>query len=161
MLSLVLRKPGKGKRKIRFSIRRPFAGISQASTCWGQASPSMSGEKSKVLDNRKTGTFVKVSPTCHPILTLALHRKRRTSPFSLGAPHMMLDRLRLRALCFVAVAGLTLISVACQTSEVTQQVSCDGDGCPGHAHVCHNPTVHALAKDLDHLEGHIERYGSV
>lgn len=37
----------------------------------------------------------------------------------------------------------------------------DPDGCNGKARVCETPTVQALARDLDELERHIEKYGSV
>lgn len=40
--------------------------------------------------------------------------------------------------------------------------ACAPEGsCDAHAKVCETPTVHALASDLDHLEKHIDWYGSV
>ncbi|MGL6073992.1 MAG: hypothetical protein ACRC8S_07510 [Fimbriiglobus sp.] len=47
----------------------------------------------------------------------------------------------------------------CNTEETTQ--SCTQELCADKAAVCHNPTMTALAHDLDHLEKHIERFGSV
>lgn len=67
---------------------------------------------------------------------------------------------RLRAAALTAVAALLSVLSACQTSELTRR-NCDDDDCPGHAHVCEKPTIRALASDLDSLERHIEKYGSV
>jgi hypothetical protein len=75
----------------------------------------------------------------------------------------MLVKLRqLRALGLIAVASLPLILSACRTCDMMSRCGDGGeDECPGHAKVCEKPTVRALAHDLDHLESHIERYGSV
>ena len=42
-----------------------------------------------------------------------------------------------------------------------ESVCLPGQPCADDAWVCKHPTVRALAFDLDHLEKHIERYGSV
>ena len=66
---------------------------------------------------------------------------------------------RLRALCMLLPMSFFMLLSACQLSELTCK-SC-GDDCPGHASVCEKPTIRALAHDLDSLEAHIEKYGSV
>src|ERR1700676_3409332 len=62
-------------------------------------------------------------------------------------------------------AGLvTAALVACLMSSCEMFRSnrdCDGTGCPHPAKVCEKPTVRALAGDLDELEKHVERFGSV
>jgi len=65
-----------------------------------------------------------------------------------------------RALALIMIAPLSIVLSSCRMCELTK--NCEGeDDCPGHARVCKNPTVRALAQDLDALESHIERYGSV
>jgi hypothetical protein len=58
----------------------------------------------------------------------------------------------------VGAALATLVS-SCQLC--TLKDGGGGDDCPGKARVCENPTVRALAQDLDELERHTERFGSV
>lgn len=41
------------------------------------------------------------------------------------------------------------------------EVCTNGVDCAEHAKVCKTPTIHALACDLDHLEKHVDWYGSV
>ena len=73
---------------------------------------------------------------------------------------MVAVKLRqLRLFGLIVVASSAMVISACQTSEITK--NCMGDDCPGRARVCEKPTVRALAHDLDALESHIERYGSV
>jgi hypothetical protein len=67
---------------------------------------------------------------------------------------------KLRALGLIAAASFAIALSSCQMCDITKNCSGDGD-CPGHARVCEKPTVRALASDLDALESHIERYGSV
>lgn len=59
----------------------------------------------------------------------------------------------------LVVFAVTLACAAC-TSLGLNDGGCDKD-CRGHAKVVHHPTVMSLARDLDHLENHIERHGSV
>src|SRR5262245_7260385 len=48
------------------------------------------------------------------------------------------------------------------SNEVCDSESCpDGVACLDDQCVCHHPTVHALARDLDQLEWHIDWFGSV
>lgn len=62
----------------------------------------------------------------------------------------------------LAFAGSLLIaSVTACTQLPTACEPCISGECPDHAKVCKHPTVHALACDLDHLERHIDCYGSV
>lgn len=65
-----------------------------------------------------------------------------------------------RALGMIAAALSVMSLSACRLLDV-HHTACVDDGCPGDAHVCEKPTVRALAHDLDSLERHIERYGSV
>jgi hypothetical protein len=76
----------------------------------------------------------------------------------------MRDRVA-RAAILTTGMGVLLLIAACQ--QFGHQTGCGPDGCPAgdgchdHAKVCADPTVHALACDLDHLEKHIDWYGSV
>lgn len=65
--------------------------------------------------------------------------------------------LSLRSILF---GCFLIVGCAACSSLIRREDDCDGD-CHGHAKVCHNPTVMNLARDLDHLENHIERNGSV
>jgi hypothetical protein len=57
---------------------------------------------------------------------------------------------------------LLLLFSSCKQFGLTDDQSCaDCDGCADKARVCKKPTVRALAQDLDALEAHIERFGSV
>src|ERR1019366_1069528 len=67
---------------------------------------------------------------------------------------------KLRALVLIGVASLAILFSSCQVCQMTKNCGSDGD-CHGHALVCEKPTIRALASDLDALESHIERYGSV
>jgi hypothetical protein len=78
----------------------------------------------------------------------------------MGAQTMLSIRFRqVRALSLLAAASFMTLLSACQMSHVTQ--SCGDEECHEHAKICHNPTMHALACDLDCLEAHIDKYGSV
>ncbi|HYH67404.1 MAG TPA: hypothetical protein VD866_22085 [Urbifossiella sp.] len=72
---------------------------------------------------------------------------------------------RARAVRPGLTAGLIVLAFSlssCKHGWVPKGDSCAGDGgCPPKAAVCTHPTVHALAHDLDHLEKHIEFFGSV
>jgi hypothetical protein len=67
---------------------------------------------------------------------------------------------KVRALGLIAIASLAIVFSSCQMCQVTKDCADDGE-CHEHAKVCHNPTMHAVACDLDHLEAHIDKYGSV
>ena len=55
-----------------------------------------------------------------------------------------------------------LLLAACQTNVSRNDYACpDPNVCRDKASVCSSPTVRALAHDLDELENHIDRYGSV
>ncbi|HTQ38830.1 MAG TPA: hypothetical protein VMJ32_07370, partial [Pirellulales bacterium] len=58
-----------------------------------------------------------------------------------------------------------LLACSCQTFQiappVSQVVHAERQGHGDDLEVCKEPTVEALAHDLDKLEGHIEKYGSV
>ncbi len=57
---------------------------------------------------------------------------------------------------------ICLLLTSCQLLPLAQDGDCLGtDDCHGRAKVCTSPTVQALACDLDRLERHIEKYGSV
>ncbi|MGL6094995.1 MAG: hypothetical protein ACRC7O_04215, partial [Fimbriiglobus sp.] len=75
-----------------------------------------------------------------------------------------------RALLLGFNCGVLVLAAACH--NVAPRLTCTGDecappGCPGgqpcpdHANVCKDPSVMALAQDLDHLERHIDWFGSV
>jgi hypothetical protein len=64
-----------------------------------------------------------------------------------------------RAAVLASVLALALTTSACQLCDLSQ--TCTEDSCGQNAHVCMNPTVRALAEDVDSLEKHIERHGSV
>jgi hypothetical protein len=76
-----------------------------------------------------------------------------------------------RLVSVFALAGTLLGITACSHFRQYPQpapgdceekaLGCTDGECVDKAKVCHNPTMHALAHDLDHLEKHIERYGSV
>jgi hypothetical protein len=61
--------------------------------------------------------------------------------------------------------GLLFVSLllsSCHQCQWTFRVGFpDDDGCGKEAKVCAEPTVRALAQDIDELERHIERFGSV
>ena len=70
---------------------------------------------------------------------------------------------------YCKIAVLTCLSASFLTScepftlPADRVLNCDffDDCCNGRAKVCKSPTVEALAQDLDKLDRHIERYGSV
>jgi hypothetical protein len=67
---------------------------------------------------------------------------------------------QLRVLGLIAAASCAIVLSACQMCHFSKK--CGGeDECATHTKVCATPTVRALAHDLDALEAHIERYGSV
>src|SRR5262245_27531398 len=59
----------------------------------------------------------------------------------------------------LGVVGILLLC-SCQVVPYPGP-GCREDGCPAGAKVCLQPTMHALASDLDTLEAHIDKYGSV
>src|SRR5690242_11181461 len=63
-----------------------------------------------------------------------------------------------RPLRAATVTMLFLLTACAQ--NVLFPPSCPDD-CAPCVKVCKTPTVRALADDLDHLEGHIEKHGSV
>ncbi len=68
---------------------------------------------------------------------------------------------RLGLVAWSTVAALATTLSSCHTCDLTAWHHGDGE-CPDTtAKVCEKPTVRALAEDLDSLEKHIERYGSV
>ncbi|VTR91759.1 Uncharacterized protein OS=Singulisphaera acidiphila (strain ATCC BAA-1392 / DSM 18658 / VKM B-2454 / MOB10) GN=Sinac_2187 PE=4 SV=1 [Gemmata massiliana] len=74
-------------------------------------------------------------------------------------------RTRLRKLGHGAALALPFALAACQTL-IKPPEPCGDDGCasvpPIHEpKITTNPTMHALATDLDHLEKHVDWYGSV
>ena len=73
-----------------------------------------------------------------------------------------------RAAATAAVLVLTIAAAACSHVRQAARTACGDEpgvcaagSCADDAAVCKHPTVHALASDLDHLEKHIECYGSV
>jgi hypothetical protein len=66
---------------------------------------------------------------------------------------------QLRAAGFAGALALAVVIVGCQQFGPYQDCS-DGE-CAQGARVCNQPTVRALAHDLDDLENRIERNGSV
>ncbi len=59
-------------------------------------------------------------------------------------------------------ASLALVVCSCKSFRPTiNESDCGEDPCPAHAKVCKHPTMHALACDIDFLEAHIDKYGSV
>src|SRR5262245_16143965 len=61
----------------------------------------------------------------------------------------------------LALLVLPLALCSCQVCEFCKFTSPDCELTADRAKVCQKPTVHALAADLDKLEKHIEKYGSV
>jgi hypothetical protein len=59
----------------------------------------------------------------------------------------------------LVAAAAAIQASSCQHGNF--QGMCRDGECPGHAQTCVNPTVRALAHDLDQLETHIERDGSI
>src|SRR5262245_38318170 len=55
---------------------------------------------------------------------------------------------------------VSLLLASCASLYVDREDSCEGADCGHGAKVCTKPTMMALACDLDHLEDHIEKYGS-
>ncbi len=69
--------------------------------------------------------------------------------------------ISLRRWCAAMATGLAVLTSSCNGLPLLPEREGD-DGCPGcQAKSCTKPTVMALAHDLDCLEKHIERYGSV
>ncbi len=74
-----------------------------------------------------------------------------------------------RGIAFAGCVMLIVATAACGHVKLhkTEELgggceACAPEGsCDAHAKVCETPTVHALASDLDHLEKHIDWYGSV
>jgi hypothetical protein len=64
-----------------------------------------------------------------------------------------------RAAAMTAALATALLAGACQPLGL-QNECCQGT-CGDDARVCRNPSVRCLAQDLDELDCHIERYGSV
>src|SRR5262245_59201396 len=56
---------------------------------------------------------------------------------------------------------LALTCCSCITLHKLDEDDCAGDCKYPLSKVCHKPTMHALACDVDHLEKHIDKYGSV
>ena len=89
----------------------------------------------------------------------------------------MMSRLSRTIMLALVLSGPVLISACSQygshlvssgpefpadsCSDGSCAVCTAGGECKDHAHVCHNPSVISLAKDLDQLEAHIDWYGSV
>src|SRR5262245_48964383 len=76
----------------------------------------------------------------------------------------MTSRIRwlLRPVTVVAALLASLLQTSCDSSSVMTYLNCaDGGDCASKAKVCEQPTVRALAHDLDELEEHIEKFGSV
>jgi hypothetical protein len=66
----------------------------------------------------------------------------------------------------VGMIACLLAALLCSSCQLCDPAACgpcgtDCDDCANKARVCHEPTVRALAHDLDDLERHIEKYGSV
>ncbi len=72
---------------------------------------------------------------------------------------MRIARLHARA-AFPLVACAFLALTSCTPLGLQGPFPCY-DGCGVKEKVCENPTVMALAHDLDHLEEHIDKYGSI
>src|SRR5262249_15577034 len=65
---------------------------------------------------------------------------------------------------FAVLGAAFAFALSSCTVPLAQPVWEDGENCPeckAKAKVCENPTMMALAQDLDHLEKHVEKYGSV
>ncbi len=62
----------------------------------------------------------------------------------------------------VAFMLASILLSSCQQLGSISGTGCpDCDACACKAKVCEKPTVRALAQDLDELEDHIEKFGSV
>jgi hypothetical protein len=74
---------------------------------------------------------------------------------------------KMRAAGMAASLTVAFSTSACQLVDLVERDCLDGacsssDGaCADKSKVCTKPTIRALAGDLDDLEGHIEKYGSV
>src|SRR3954466_10252925 len=64
------------------------------------------------------------------------------------------------AILVVPIACVAVLSASCSYLDLVAPGDGCGSGCCDQK-VCKNPSVMALAHDLDHLEKHIDRYGSV
>lgn len=64
---------------------------------------------------------------------------------------------------WAVLAAVLSVGVGISACTHSLQITCSDevDSCPHQAKVCTEPTMMALAEDLDHLERHIEKYGSV
>ena len=60
----------------------------------------------------------------------------------------------------VGLFSLSLFLTACGTLPVDTMRECV-ENCKPRGNVCHKPTMMSLARDLDHLERHIESHGSI
>src|SRR5262249_46657092 len=69
-------------------------------------------------------------------------------------------RPRARHLLEGALVAVAVATASCLPMDVVPEGACE-DGCKAKAKVCEKPSVMALARDLDALEAHLERYGSV
>jgi hypothetical protein len=106
-----------------------------------------------------------------PIPTvLSIQRKPGAAPDRLAteAQGMTSIQARRRLAATLLVAGMVAILPSCQVCDPANLAASSGGGasalageCPEKARVCEKPTVRALARDLDELEGDIERNGSV
>jgi hypothetical protein len=67
---------------------------------------------------------------------------------------------RLRRWHVVCLGTLVVLMSSCAVMERSSEEDCTTD-CKEKAKVCQKPTMMALAKDLDALERHIDKYGSV
>jgi hypothetical protein len=71
--------------------------------------------------------------------------------------------MRLRGALLAATLTFALLTSACQMLSIKpageEDVACEE--CRDHGKVCKKPTIRALADDLDSLESHIEKFGSV
>src|SRR5262249_3019562 len=94
-------------------------------------------------------------------LALAFGAAHRSSNLLYGAHLMLLSRSAARRGCAALVTVLAVLASSCDTLPVVPCLESDG-GCPGcEARSCKDASVMALAHDLDSLEAHLERYGSV
>jgi hypothetical protein len=84
-----------------------------------------------------------------------------TPPISLSySPEIAMHRCPARARALVLAAALSLLVCSCRSVGFPEG-ECEENGCHPAARVCNHPTMHALACDLDFLEAHIDKYGSV
>ena len=66
------------------------------------------------------------------------------------------------ALLTLAVTFAVLISSCTSLTPPNDAENTEGcDGCKDRAKLCKDPTMHALRADLDHLQEHIDCYGSI